>query len=101
MLLELKLSGWGVTGRSTVTLAGGRQLTAKGNWTARQFTVSDEGGVPVAQLVNTSRFFSIRPDGLAFELRTPVLSIVQAVGLAQCMRAAVEAQRSSASAASA
>lgn len=33
---------------------------------------------------------------LAFELQSPALSIVQAVGLAQCMRAAVEAQRSSA-----
>jgi hypothetical protein len=95
MLLELRLSGWGVTGRNTVTLAGGRTLTAKGNWSARQFAVSDERGTPVAQLVTTGKFFSMRPDSLAFELQAPVLSIVQAIGLAQCMRAAVEAQRSS------
>jgi hypothetical protein len=49
--------------------------------------------VPVAQLVNTSRFFSWRPDSLAFELRAPVLTVV-----AQCMRAAVETQRSAAAA---
>lgn len=57
-------------------------------------------GALVAQLVTTSSAFSFRPDSLAFELTTPVLSIVQAVGLAQCMRAAAEAQRNSAAAAS-
>jgi hypothetical protein len=31
-------------------------------------------------------------------LTTPVLSVVQAVGLAQCMRAAAESQRNSAAA---
>jgi hypothetical protein len=95
MLLELKLSGWGLSGRTRITLAGGRMLTAKGNWSARQFAVTDERHQPVAQLVNTSRLFSLRPDNLAFETAAPVLSAVQAIGLAQCMRAAVEAQNSS------
>ncbi len=99
-LLGLKLSGWGLSGRSAVSLPGGRVLTAKGNWSARKFTVVDDGGALVAQLVATGSAFSFRPDSLAFELRMPVLSIIQAVGLAQCMRAAVEAQRSSAAAAS-
>jgi hypothetical protein len=62
--------------------------------------VVDQAGVPVAQLVTTSRAFSWRPDSLAFELQAPVLSIVQAIGLAQCMRAAVEAQRSASAASS-
>src|SRR4051794_24336625 len=71
--LELALSGWtGVSGRSTVTLAGGRVLKAKGNWSARKFEVWDERGAPVAALVNPSRLFSLRPDNLAFELREPV-----------------------------
>jgi hypothetical protein len=95
-LLELKLGLWGPAGRSTVTLPDGQTLTTMGNWTSRRFSVVDHAGVPVAQLVNTSQFFSWRPDSLAFELRASVLSIVQAVGLAQCMRAAVEAQRSAA-----
>jgi hypothetical protein len=98
LLLELKLSLMGPTGRSTVTLANGQVLTTAGNWTNRKFSVVDQAGTSVAQLVNTSRVFSMRPDSLLFELRAPVLSIVQAIGLAQCMRAAVEAQRSSAAA---
>lgn len=99
-VLDLKVSGWGLSGRSTVTLPGGRVLTAKGNWSARKFTVVDEAGALVARLVATGSAFSFRPDSLAFELSAPVLSIVQAIGLAQCMRAAVEAQRDSAAAAS-
>src|SRR5690349_9170129 len=99
-VLDLKVSGWGLSGRSTVTLPGGRTLSAKGNWSARKFTVVDEAGAAVARLVTTSSSFSFRPDSLAFELSAPVLSIVQAVGLAQCMRAAAEAERSSAAAAS-
>jgi len=93
-VLDLKVSGWGLSGRSTITLAGGRVLTAKGNWSARTFTVVDQTGAPVARLLTKSSVFSLRPDSLAFELSTPVLSIVQAVGLAQCIRAAAEAQRS-------
>jgi hypothetical protein len=99
-VLDLKVSGWGLSGRSTVTLPDGHALTAKGNWSARKFTVVDGRGGVVARLVTTSSAFSFRPDSLAFELTRPVLSIVQAVGLAQCMRAAAEAQRSSAAAAS-
>jgi hypothetical protein len=100
VLLELKLSPWGPAGRSRITLPGGRVLIAKGNWTSRAFAVSDQSGVPVARLVSTSALFSWRPDSLAFELQAPVLSIVQAVGLAQCMRAAIEAHRQSSAAAS-
>jgi hypothetical protein len=98
VLLELKLSPWGPAGRSRITLPDGRLLSAKGNWTSRKFSVVDEAGVPVARLVTTSAPFSWRPDSLAFELQAPVLSIVQAIGLAQCMRAAVEARRRSAAA---
>jgi hypothetical protein len=92
-LLQLKLSFWGLGGRSTVTLAGGGALTAKGNWSARRFVLSDESGQPVAWLVNNSRLLSVRADSLALEMPTPVMSITQAIGLAQCMRAAVETQR--------
>jgi hypothetical protein len=94
-LLELKLGLLGVAGRCEVTLPGGRVLTTKGSWSGRRFSVLDEGGQQVAHVVNTSRLFSLRPDSLAFELQAPVLSVVQAVGLAQCLRAAVEAQRQS------
>lgn len=92
-LLELKVSLWGLAGRSTVTLPNGRILTAKGNWTSRKFAVSDQAGLPVARIVTTSNVISWRPDSLAFELTAPVLSVVQAIGLAQCVRAAAESQR--------
>jgi hypothetical protein len=96
-LLELKLGFWGVAGQSAVTLPDGRVLATKGSWLGRDFSVADGAGQPVARIVNTSRVFSFRQESLALELQAPVLSIVQAIGLAQCMRAALEAQRASAS----
>ena len=96
-LLDLKLSGWGPGGRSTVTLPGGQTLATKGKWTGRKFEVLDDSGGTVARLVTTSGVFSMRQDSLAFEMTTPVLSVVQAIGLAQCMRAAVEASRAASS----
>ncbi|MEU7875607.1 hypothetical protein [Dactylosporangium sp. NPDC049140] len=95
-LFHLRLGFWGASRPSTLALAGGRTLSTRGNWTARRFTVTDEQQREVARLVNNSPLLSLRPDGLAFELLTPVLSVVQAIGLAQSMRAAIEAQRSSA-----
>ncbi|GAA3297037.1 hypothetical protein Dvina_23715 [Dactylosporangium vinaceum] len=100
-LFHLKLSFWGPNRASALTLPTGRTLTTRGNWTSRRFSVTDEQDRPVAQLVNNSRILSMRPDSLAFELQSPVLSIVQAIGLAQSMRAAIESQRSAAAAASA
>ena len=95
-ILELKFGFSGPTGRGTVTLADGRTLHTKGKWTARSFTVTDPAGTPVAHLVNTSRVFAMRSDSLAFELTAPVLTALEAIGLAQCVRAAVEAQNAAA-----
>lgn len=91
-LLELKLSAWGGR-RGTVTLPGGHTLTTRGNWSNRKVSVYDRAGRPVARIVRTSPAFAMRPDSYAFEVGVPVLSIVQAVGLAQCLRAAVESAR--------
>ncbi|GGQ56418.1 LURP-one-related/scramblase family protein [Couchioplanes azureus] len=89
-LLSLKFSGWtGPTGPGVVSLPDGRVLTTKGSWTARQFTLADEAGTPVAELSNRGGLLAAR-QSLAFELRAPVLSVLQAIGLAQCLRAAVE-----------
>ncbi|MEV8506346.1 hypothetical protein AB0368_16135 [Actinoplanes sp. NPDC051475] len=89
-LLSLKFGGWtGPSGRGVVSLPDGRSLATKGNWTAREFTITDEAGSPVAELHTRGGLFALGQN-LAFELRTPVLSVVQAIGLAQCIRAAVE-----------
>ena len=82
-LLELKLGFWGVAGQSAVTLPDGRVLTTKGSWLGRDFSVADGAGQPVARIVNTSRIFSFHQESLALELQAPVLSIVQAIGLAR------------------
>lgn len=95
-ILELKFGFSGPTGRGTVTLADGRTLHTKGKWSARRFTVTDAAGVQVAHLVNTSRVFAMRSDSLAFELTAPALTSLEAIGLAQCVRAAVEAQNAAA-----
>ena len=95
VLLGLKPSWWFPIGRSVITLPGGQRLTTKGNWTGRRFKVRDGSGSPVARLATTNRAFSLRQDSVAFEMTAPVLSIVQAVGLAECVRVAVRAQQSS------
>lgn len=98
-LLELTFGGWaGPTGQGTVALPTGQSLRTSGNWGARSFTVADEHGADVAGLYTTSGWLSLRPASLAFEVRLPVLSLVQAIGLAQCLRAAVEAAQSAAAA---
>jgi hypothetical protein len=94
ILLELKLGMWGPTGKSRLLVPDGRILTTVGTWTSRKFSIVDQHGMTVARLVTTSPILSSRPDSLALELAAPVLSIVQAIGFAQCMRAAVAAARS-------
>ncbi|GAA5187539.1 hypothetical protein GCM10023322_36130 [Rugosimonospora acidiphila] len=92
-LLHLKLGLFSAARRTTVTLPDGRVLSANGNWSGRRFAITDQSGLPVARIATTSGVFALRADSFAFELVAPVLSIVQAVGLAQCMRAAVESAR--------
>jgi hypothetical protein len=95
-LLDVKFGGWTGPKRSTVTLADGRELTTDGNWSARNFTVTDSTGARVAGLVTTSSKWSWRPESLAFEITAPALTLLQAIGLAQCIRTAVEASRAAA-----
>ncbi|MDQ1653223.1 MAG: hypothetical protein QOI35_2423 [Cryptosporangiaceae bacterium] len=99
-LVQMEFGFWG-PGRATVTLADGVQLKATGNWTGRKYAIADAAGSPVAQLATTGVFFSLRPDSFALELVQPVLSIVQAAGLVQCIRAAVEASNAAAGGATA
>jgi hypothetical protein len=97
-LLKLELGFWGLASRCRVSIPTGQLLTTKGNWTGRTFSISDDAGRPVARILNTSPVFSWRPDSLAFEIQAPILSAVQAIGLAQCLRAAAKSQRSAAAA---
>jgi hypothetical protein len=95
-LASIEFGFWGL-GKGVIELRDGVQLTAEGNWTGRKYEFYDANGGQVARLASTSSFLSSR-DSLALELGRPVLSIVQAAGLAQCIRAALESQRSSSAA---
>jgi uncharacterized protein (DUF1684 family) len=91
VLIEVKMNAMRRGAR--VTLPGGPELTTRGNWSGRRFQVLDADGLDVARIVTTSGLFTLRPDSMAFEVARPVLSIVQAVGLTQCLRAVLEASR--------
>jgi hypothetical protein len=92
-LLSVRVGLFGPSGRSRVTLPDGSVLTAKGSWLFRRFEVTLADGSPVARAAATTGWWSMRPDSYALELVRPVLSPVQAIGLAQSMRAAERAQR--------
>jgi len=92
-LLRVKLSWLGPGGRSRVTMPDGSELTAKGSLLLRRFVVTGADGSVVARITPTKGWWSARQDSYAFELTRPVLSTVQAAGLAQFMRAAERAQR--------
>jgi hypothetical protein len=95
-LLDVRFSSWSGPRRATVTLADGRELTTEGNWRARDFTVTDSTGNRIAGLVTTSSAWTWKPDSLAFEINAPALTLLQAIGMAQCIRTAVEASRAAA-----
>jgi hypothetical protein len=95
-MLKLQLGFWGLASRSRVSVPGGPLLTTQGNWSGRTFTISDAAGRSVARILNTSPTFSWRPDSLAFEIQAPILSVVQAIGLAQCLRAIAKSSRAAA-----
>jgi uncharacterized protein YxjI len=97
VLLELTVSWTGTSGRSTITLHTGQTLEMKGRWwTSREYSLWD-GERQVAAISPTAPALSMRADSYAFTLNEPVLSIIQAVGLAQSIRAEVQASRSASS----
>ncbi|GIJ44046.1 hypothetical protein Val02_09320 [Virgisporangium aliadipatigenens] len=101
-LLELRLARWlGVGGRCTVALPDGETLTVRGNWTRRAFAIEDRSGRPVGRILRTGAILALRPDSLTVELDRAALTAVQAIALAQCLRAAIGSARSSDSSAAA
>jgi uncharacterized protein YxjI len=92
-LLELTVAWTGTSGRSTITLHTGDQLSMKGSWwTSREYSLWHRER-EVASISPTTSALSMRADSYAFNLHVPVLSIVQAVGLAQSIRAEVQQSR--------
>ncbi|MFI7545435.1 hypothetical protein [Actinoplanes sp. NPDC049599] len=71
--------------RSTVTLADGRTFTTDGNASATDYTVVDSAGCLVARLVTVGDAWSMRSPDLTLEVGVPAVSLLQAIGLAQCL----------------
>jgi hypothetical protein len=92
-VLRLELGWRGAAGRSTLSLPDGGELTLKGATFRRRWSILDGGDAEVATIIGTSGAFSLRKDAYAFELRQPVLSVVQAVAAAQSLREAVKSAR--------
>jgi hypothetical protein len=81
--MSLRLPGFrGSAGRGTVTLPDGRVLHTESSRRVRQYELLDGQSAVLGELV----------DGV-WNLAVPVLSIVQAAGLTQCLRIAAMARR--------
>ena len=93
VLLEFTVAWTGPSGRSRILLNTGAELSLKGSWwMSRSFTVH-HGDDLVAEIQPTTHAMSLRNDTYAFSLRTPLLSVIAAVGLAQSIRNEVQASR--------
>lgn len=94
-MLDLTESAWGAAGRHLVELPTGQRLYAKGQWSYRRFDITDPAGGRVARITATGGLLSSHPDSYTYEIVAPALSLIQAIGLAQCLREATEFSRSS------
>lgn len=93
-VLRLKPGAWRTFNSAQITLGNGRQLGMRQQsmWSERKFEFYAPEGV-VGQILPTTGAFSFRPDSYAFELGVPVMSALEAIGLAQAIRLVVRAQR--------
>jgi len=94
-IVHLQLGMFRPINGSTATLAGGRRLRARleSVWSERRFEVFADDDRMVGRIEPTTGVFSFRPDSYAFHLLAPVMSIVEAIGLAQALRAVTQAKR--------
>ncbi len=96
-LLELRLGWRGTAGRSRVTLPDGRQVTVRGSTFRRRFIIRDAEGTELGTIRpdrNLTNVMSLFTQAYRVTLHQPVLSIVQAAGLVQCLRKAVKSRQS-------
>jgi hypothetical protein len=93
-LVEVKLGLWRPINSATITLSTGSALSVKQTtiWSDRNFEFFSNGR-PVGRITPTTGVFTFHPDSYAFELTVPVMSTVEAISLAQTLRAVVRAAR--------
>ncbi len=93
-LVDIKLGLWRPISGAVITLSNGTVISVKRTslWSDRNFEFSS-GGRPVGRISPTTGVFTFHPDSYAFELSAPVMSALEAIGLAQVLRAVVRASR--------
>jgi hypothetical protein len=93
-LIDITLGLWRPIKLANITLASGRQVSVRPTsvWSDRKFEILTDG-MPAGRIRPTTVLFSFHPDSYEFELTVPVLSILEAVSLAQALRAIVRARR--------
>jgi hypothetical protein len=98
-LVEIKLGIWRPISGAAVTLGNGNPISVKQTsvWSDRNFQFFS-GDRQVGRISPTTSVFTFHPDSYAFELSAPVMSALEAIGLAQALRAVVRAARSQRSA---
>jgi hypothetical protein len=79
--------------RGTVTLPDGRVFTTDGDRSAQHFAITDRSGRPVASLVTTSSALPMRSADLVLDVGAPVLTLLEAIGMAQCLLTVVNSRR--------
>jgi hypothetical protein len=94
-LAALKLSLLWPSGTSTLSLPDGTELgVKKATFSDRKFAFTGPSG-EVARITPTTRVFSFHPDAYAFEALRPELTVIAAIGIAQCLREAAKSTRNS------
>jgi hypothetical protein len=100
-LVELRLGLWRPINGSTVTLASGRLVSVRKSsvWSDRRFEILTNGR-PAGRIRPTTGVFTFHPDSYELELTVPVLSILEAICLAQALRTVIRSRREQAASAS-
>jgi hypothetical protein len=93
-LIDIRLGLWRPIKGMDITLASGRLVSVRPTsiWSDRNFEILTNGA-PAGRIRPTTAAFSFHPDSYEFELTVPVLSVLEAVGLAQALRAIVRSMR--------
>ncbi len=97
-VVELRLGLWRPVHGAVATLANGHpvEVLKTSMWSDRRFEFA-AGGRAFARITPTTGVFSFNPDSYEFTLDRPVMTALEAICLAQCLRSAVQALRQASS----
>jgi hypothetical protein len=93
-VVDVLSGGWRPINGATITLRSGQPLSVRqaSIWSDRRFEFYAAQAM-IGRINPTTGTFSFRPDSYAFELFQPVMSALEAIGLAQALRLVVRSQR--------